>query len=55
MTSTKLNFAIALAAIFTQTWLNLLNELSQIAAALMPFCGLALIIMQIIKLSRSRK
>lgn len=54
MTSTKLNFAIALAAIFSQAWLDLLNEFSQIAAALMPFCGLALIIMQIIRLSRSR-
>lgn len=55
MTSAKLNFAIALAAIFSQAWLDILKDSSQIAAALMPFFGLALIILQIIKLGRSGK
>ena len=55
MTSAKFNFAIALAAIFSQAWLDILKETSQVAAALMPFFGLALVILQIIKLGRDRK
>lgn len=50
MTSAKFNFGIAIAAVFSQTWLDPLRELSQIAAALMPFFGLVLIILQIIRL-----
>lgn len=52
MTSAKLNFIIAFAAIVSPAWLETLREVSQIAAALMPFFGLALIIMQMIKLGR---
>ena len=55
MTSTKLNVIIALAAIFSRPWLDLLNEFSQVAAALMPFFGLVLIILQIIKLHQGNK
>lgn len=55
MTSAKFNFAIATAAIFSPAWLDTLKEISQIAAALMPFFGLALVILQIVKLGRSGK
>lgn len=55
MTSAKLNFAIATAAIVSPAWLDILKESSQIAAALMPFFGLALVILQIIKLGRNGK
>jgi hypothetical protein len=55
MTSAKLNFTIATAAIFSPAWLDILNESSQIAAALMPFFGLALVILQTVKLGRNGK
>lgn len=55
MTTAKLNYAIALAAIVSPAWLDILKEFSQIAAALMPFFGIALVVMQMIKLGRGDK
>ncbi len=55
MATAKFNFVIATAAIFSPAWLDLLKESSQIAAALMPFFGLALVILQIVKLGRDGK
>ena len=55
MTTAKLNFMIAFAAIFSPAWIELLKEFSEVAAALVPVFGLALIIMQMIKLGRRDK
>lgn len=52
MTTAKFNFAIGVAAILSPAWMDALKETSQIAAALVPFFGLALVIMQMIKLWR---
>lgn len=46
------NFAIAGAAVISPFWLGLLKDASEIAAALMPFFGIALIIMQMRKLKK---
>lgn len=50
MTTAKLNYTIGAAAILSPAWMDALKETSQIAAALVPFFGLALVIMQMIKL-----
>lgn len=55
MTSAKLNFMLAFAAILSPAWLEILKEFSQIAASLMPVFGLALIIMQMIRLGQRDK
>ena len=55
MTTAKINCVIAFAAIISPAWLDILKEVSQIAAALMPFFGIALVIMQMIKLGRRDK
>lgn len=55
MTPAKLNYAIGLAAILSPAWMDLLKDASQVAAALVPFGGLALVIMQMIKLGRGGK
>jgi hypothetical protein len=55
MTTAKLNFTIGVAAICSPAWMDALKETSQIAAALVPFFGLALVIMQMIKLGRGDK
>ena len=44
------NFSIAGAAIISPFWLDILKDVSQVAAALLPFFGIALAILQIIKL-----
>lgn len=55
MTTAKLNYTIAFAAILSPAWLDVLKDFSQIAAALMPIFGIALIIMQMIKIGRGDK
>lgn len=55
MTSAKLNYAIGVAAILSPAWIDTLKEVSQIAGALTPFFGLALIVMQIVKLGKGDK
>lgn len=55
MTTAKLNYTIGVAAILSPAWTDALKETSQIAAALVPFFGLALVIMQMIKLGRGGK
>lgn len=52
MTSAKINYAIGVAAILSPAWMDGLKEVSQITAALVPFFGLALVIMQMIKLGK---
>lgn len=55
MTAAKLNYTIGIAAILSPAWMDGLKEISQIAAALVPFFGLALVIVQMIKLGRGGK
>jgi len=53
MTTVK-NFTIAAAAIISPFWLDILKDMSQVAAALLPFFGIALAILQIIKLKNDK-
>ena len=53
MTTFK-NFTIAVAAIISPFWLDILKDVSQVAAALLPFFGIALAVLQIIKLRKDR-
>lgn len=55
MSTIKLNFGVAAAAIISPFWLDILQGISQIAAALLPFFGIALAILQIIKLRDDKK
>lgn len=55
MTTAKLNYAIGLAAILSPAWMDALKEISQVAGALTPFFGLALIITQMVKLGKGDK
>ncbi len=55
MTTAKLNYAIAFAAILSPAWLDVLKDFSQIAAALMPIFGIALVIMQMVRRGRGEK
>jgi hypothetical protein len=48
------NFTIAAAAIVSPFWLDILKDVSQVAAALLPFFGIALAILQIIKLTNDK-
>ena len=54
MTTAK-NLAIAGAAILSPFWLAVLKDASEIAAALLPFFGIALAVLQIVRLVRDRK
>jgi tellurite resistance protein TehA-like permease len=53
MTSLR-NFTIAVAAIISPFWLDILKDVSQVAAALLPFFGIALAILQIVKLRKDK-
>lgn len=53
MTTFK-NFTIAVAAIISPFWLDILKDVSQVAAALLPFFGIALAVLQIIKLRNDK-
>lgn len=55
MTSMKINFSIAGAAIISPFWLDVLKDISQVAAALLPFFGIALAILQIVKLRNDKE
>lgn len=52
MTAAKFNYAIGIAAILSPAWMDPLKEASQVAAALVPFFGLALCVMQMIRLGK---
>ena len=54
MTTLK-NFTIAAAAIISPLWLDFLKEVSQVAAALLPFFGILLAVLQIIKLKNDKR
>jgi hypothetical protein len=49
------NFTLAGAAVVSPLWLDALKDVSTIAAALLPFFGIALAIIQIVKLSKDKK
>jgi hypothetical protein len=53
MTSLR-NFTLAVAAIVSPFWLDILKDVSQVAAALLPFFGIALAILQIVKLRNDK-
>lgn len=50
----KFNFSIAAAAVSSWWWLEPLQSVSQVAAALVPFFGIALIVMQMIRLRKNK-
>lgn len=50
MTTMKINFSIAAALVASPWWLKTLAEVSTVAAILLPIFGLALAVMQIIRL-----
>jgi hypothetical protein len=50
MITAKINFGIAFAAVITPAWLNFLGEISPALALILQLLGIALALLQIVKL-----
>jgi len=55
MITSKINFGLAFAAVISPAWLTLLGEISPALALILQILGIALALLQIVKLLRDWK